>query len=179
MIVGTGLDVVEIARIERALERRGDRFARRLFAAGELEAVAQARRTAPLLAVRFAAKEAILKALGTGLAEGIRWHDIVTRSSGDGGDLSVELLGRAVLAFLRALELIFQPPDLALRFVALLPLTLDLRDHLLAAIQESRKRLLSADRALSHILQLPAQFTAIRVDPLLQRVCSPSRPPTG
>ena len=91
----------------------------------------------------------------------------------------IELLGRAVLAFLRALELIFQPPDLALRFVALLPLTLDLRDHLLAAIQESRKRLLSADRALSHILQLPAQFTAIRVDPLLQRVCSPSRPPTG
>ena len=57
--------------------------------------MAQARRTAPLLAVRFAAKEAILKALGTGLAEGIRWHDIVTRSSGDGGDLSVELQGRA------------------------------------------------------------------------------------
>lgn len=95
MIVGTGLDVVEIARIERALERRGERFARRLFGEAELAGLATARRPAALLAVRFAAKEAVLKALGTGLAQGVGWLDIRTAPGERPGSLEVELRGRA------------------------------------------------------------------------------------
>lgn len=93
MIVGTGLDVVEIARIERALARRGERFAARLLVPDELAALAAAGRPAGVLAQRFAAKEAVLKALGTGLAEGIGWLDVVTRPGAAGW--SVELRGRA------------------------------------------------------------------------------------
>jgi holo-[acyl-carrier protein] synthase len=64
---GLGLDLVDIERLERALERR-PRLARRLFTETELEFAAQRRRPGPHLAVRFAAKEAAIKALGTALA---------------------------------------------------------------------------------------------------------------
>jgi holo-[acyl-carrier protein] synthase len=78
LIVGTGVDVIEIARIERALRRSGERFARRVFAHSEIADCRTRRREGPHFAVRFAAKEAVMKALGTGWAEGIRWVDIVT-----------------------------------------------------------------------------------------------------
>jgi holo-[acyl-carrier protein] synthase len=64
---GLGLDLVDIERLERALERR-PRLARRLFTESELEFAAQRRRPGPHLAVRFAAKEATIKALGSPLA---------------------------------------------------------------------------------------------------------------
>jgi holo-[acyl-carrier protein] synthase len=64
---GLGLDLVDIERLERALERR-PRLARRLFTEAELEFAAARRRPGPHLAVRFAAKEAAIKALGSGLA---------------------------------------------------------------------------------------------------------------
>ncbi len=96
MIVGTGVDVIEIARIERALRRSGERFARRVFAHPEIAACRIARRAGPHFAVRFAAKEAVMKALGTGWAAGVRWVDIetVTEASGSPDHLSLRLHGR-------------------------------------------------------------------------------------
>jgi holo-[acyl-carrier protein] synthase len=83
-IVGHGLDLVEVSRIESMLERHGDRFRTRVFTPGELAHGAGARREGEHLAARFAAKEATLKALGTGLAGGIAWTDveIVREASG-------------------------------------------------------------------------------------------------
>ncbi|MDI3341027.1 MAG: holo-ACP synthase [Sphaerobacter sp.] len=70
--VEVGIDVIEIERIEAALERFGDRFLRRIYT--ERERARYGRRPAEL-AARFAAKEAVMKALGTGI-RGIRWRDI-------------------------------------------------------------------------------------------------------
>jgi holo-[acyl-carrier protein] synthase len=76
VIVGSGIDVIEIARIERALTRRGARFERRVFTEQEIAACRRFARPAPHFAMRFAAKEAMMKALGTGWARGVRWLDI-------------------------------------------------------------------------------------------------------
>ncbi len=79
MIVGTGIDIVQVSRIEKAHKRWGDRFAGRLFTEGELDHVEGKRDIYPSLAARFAAKEAFLKALGTGFARGVSWHDMEVR----------------------------------------------------------------------------------------------------
>lgn len=72
MRVGLGVDIVELDRIAGALDRHGERFLRRCFTAGEL---AYCGRRIGALAARFAAKEAVAKALGTGIA-GFRWRDV-------------------------------------------------------------------------------------------------------
>jgi holo-[acyl-carrier protein] synthase len=96
LIVGTGIDVIEIARVERALRRSGERFARRVFAGSEIGDCRSWRHSGPHFAMRFAAKEAVMKALGTGWAGGVRWVDIETLSeSGQSPDrLSLRLHGR-------------------------------------------------------------------------------------
>ncbi len=77
MIVGTGVDIAETARIEQALERHGDRFCRRVFTPREIEYCEQFKKSkGQHYAGRFAAKEAAFKALGTGWRNGIRWLDI-------------------------------------------------------------------------------------------------------
>jgi len=76
MIYGVGTDMVSIARIEKALERGGDRFAHRILTPGEREAFAAASQPARLLAKRFAAKEAFGKAFGTGVAMPATLHSI-------------------------------------------------------------------------------------------------------
>ena len=76
MVYGIGVDLVRIARMAAALERHGERFARRILHRTELDAFDRTPRKAALLAKHFAAKEALLKALGTGLRYGITWHDI-------------------------------------------------------------------------------------------------------
>ena len=76
MILGIGTDIAHIHRLEAALGRRGARFAERLLGPRELERLGQAPRPAAYLAKRFAAKEAFVKALGTGLRQGMRWTDI-------------------------------------------------------------------------------------------------------
>jgi holo-[acyl-carrier protein] synthase len=78
VIIGSGVDVIEIARIERVLRRRGDRFERRVYTSREIEQCHRAARPAPHFAIRFAAKEAVMKAVGTGWAKGVRWVDIET-----------------------------------------------------------------------------------------------------
>ncbi len=76
MIAGIGVDIAEIARFERMLERYGDRIARRILCDGEWQQFERRHRSASFLASRFAAKEALSKALGTGIAEGIGFHGI-------------------------------------------------------------------------------------------------------
>jgi holo-[acyl-carrier protein] synthase len=101
VIVGTGLDVIEIARIERVLAERGERFERRVFTPQEIETCRGAGRPVPHFAVRFAIKEAAMKAVGTGWARGVRWRDIETLQEPVGSDpspwhrLQLVLHGRA------------------------------------------------------------------------------------
>lgn len=79
MTVRIGVDIVDVARLERVIARWGQRFLERVYTPGELEAC---RGRLSSLAARFAAKEAVLKALGTGLARGITWHDVEILGSG-------------------------------------------------------------------------------------------------
>jgi holo-[acyl-carrier protein] synthase len=78
MIVGSGVDVIEIARIERSLREFGARFQRRICTPAEIRTCESAGRPAVHFAVRFAAKEAAMKAAGTGWRRGVRWVDIET-----------------------------------------------------------------------------------------------------
>jgi holo-[acyl-carrier protein] synthase len=80
MVVGLGVDTIEISRVQRSLERFGDQFRQRIFTAGEI-AYCEARRrgAAQSYAARFAAKEAAAKALGTGISRGISWREIEVR----------------------------------------------------------------------------------------------------
>jgi holo-[acyl-carrier protein] synthase len=76
MIYGVGTDVVEIGRIQKALERFGERFAKRILCDPELKRFARHRLPASYLAKRFAAKEAFTKALGTGIHAPANWHGV-------------------------------------------------------------------------------------------------------
>ena len=75
-IIGHGVDIVEVSRIGAMLEEHGDRFLTRCFTADERGYAVSRRRAAEHLAGRFAAKEAVLKALGTGWRSGIAWTDV-------------------------------------------------------------------------------------------------------
>lgn len=82
MIVGLGLDIAEIDRIEAAIGRHGQAFINRLFTPGEAEYCERYQNRYERYAARFAAKEAAMKALGTGWRHGVRWRDIeVTREA--------------------------------------------------------------------------------------------------
>ena len=76
MIVGLGIDVVEVSRLADALRRHGDRFVERVFTDRERAACEPRADRVLALAARFAAKEACLKALGTGWAEGLGFRDV-------------------------------------------------------------------------------------------------------
>ena len=76
MIFGTGVDVLEAARIEKVYRKYGEHFLNRLLMPGERAQLARTKRTERFLAMRFAAKEAIVKAMGTGFAHGIWIRDI-------------------------------------------------------------------------------------------------------
>jgi holo-[acyl-carrier protein] synthase len=76
MIYGVGTDLIEIRRVERALERFGERFARRILCDPELARFRAHRQPAAYLAKRFAAKEAFTKALGTGIHAPANWHGV-------------------------------------------------------------------------------------------------------
>jgi holo-[acyl-carrier protein] synthase len=76
MIVGTGVDIVEVARFERFVEERNEALLDRLFTPAEREYCRPRRACAQHYAARFAAKEAFVKALGMGIREGIGWQDV-------------------------------------------------------------------------------------------------------
>jgi holo-[acyl-carrier protein] synthase len=95
MIVGVGTDIVEVARLELAARRHGDRFLHRVFTPSELAYCRSQHHAFQSFAARFAAKEAFLKALGTGLRDGISWQDMdIVRDGAGRPDLI--LAGRAL-----------------------------------------------------------------------------------
>ncbi|MCB1228474.1 MAG: holo-ACP synthase [Verrucomicrobiales bacterium] len=80
-VIGTGVDLVEVARIAHLLERHGARFKDRTYTAEEQAYCEACAEPAMHYAARFAAKEAVVKALGTGFAEGVSWAEVeVTRT---------------------------------------------------------------------------------------------------
>jgi holo-[acyl-carrier protein] synthase len=90
MIVGTGIDIAQVPRIGQSIERFGDRFLRRVFTEGEIRYCESKANRIERYAARFAAKEAAMKALGTGWNRGVRWRDVeVRRQPG----------GRPIIAF--------------------------------------------------------------------------------
>jgi holo-[acyl-carrier protein] synthase len=93
-IVGIGIDLVNLERLRGVLDRYGPRFVARVLTADERAYCERHRDPTPQVAARFAAKEAVLKALGTGLARGIRWRDIEVRH-GERTAPRIHLRGRA------------------------------------------------------------------------------------
>ena len=83
-VLGVGVDLVECARIEHSLERFGERFLHRVFTAGEIEYSQSMKYPARHLAARFAAKEALSKAFGTGIGKAMGWKDIDVRRKQSG-----------------------------------------------------------------------------------------------
>jgi holo-[acyl-carrier protein] synthase len=82
-LIGLGLDVTEISRITYMLERYGSRFKQRIYTDGEIAYCERRKAAASSFAARFAAKEAAMKALGTGRSRGVLWRDIeVVRTYG-------------------------------------------------------------------------------------------------
>ncbi len=92
MLLSSGIDLIEIKRIQKALKRHGDRFLNRIFTEAEIK---QARGNAPELAARFAAKEAASKALGTGIGP-VSWREMETINDFSGKP-QLHLHGRAAL----------------------------------------------------------------------------------
>jgi len=95
MIIGTGIDVIEVDRIRQSIKRHGDRFVGRVYSPEEAEYCRRMSSWPKHFAGRFAAKEAIAKALGTGIAGGVRCRDIIIGNDGNGRP-RVELHGRAL-----------------------------------------------------------------------------------
>jgi holo-[acyl-carrier protein] synthase len=94
MIVGTGIDIAEVPRIREAIERHGERFLKRIFTEGEIQYCESKANRVERYAARFAAKEAGMKAIGTGWNHGVRWRDIeVARKPG--GRPTLVLHGKA------------------------------------------------------------------------------------
>jgi holo-[acyl-carrier protein] synthase len=94
MILGSGIDLVEIGRIQQSLERYGQRFLNRVYTSAEQAYCLRKRKAAESLAARFAAKEAGAKALGTGISRGVNWLEIeVAREPG--GRPTLRFHGRA------------------------------------------------------------------------------------
>jgi holo-[acyl-carrier protein] synthase len=94
MLIGTGVDLIEVKRIAQSIERYGDRFLHRVFTADEIAYCGRKRGSAESFAARFAAKEAGAKALGTGISRGVAWTEFqVARQPGDRPTLA--LSGRA------------------------------------------------------------------------------------
>lgn len=75
MIVGTGIDIAEVPRVRKAIERFGDRFLERIYTPAEMRYCDSKANRIERYAARFAAKEAAMKALGTGWNHGVRWRD--------------------------------------------------------------------------------------------------------
>src|SRR5436309_197047 len=83
-VLGIGVDLVECARIQRSIDRFGDRFLHRVFTDGEIEYSMSMKFPARHLAARFAAKEAVSKAFGTGIGKAMGWRDIDVRKKPSG-----------------------------------------------------------------------------------------------
>lgn len=94
MIVGTGIDMVEVARVAASIERFGERFLRRVFTEAEIRYCRAKHNAAERFAARFAAKEAALKAIGTGWRQGVAWREVEVGRE-PGGRPTIHFSGRA------------------------------------------------------------------------------------
>ncbi len=101
MIIGTGIDITEIARFERFVTENNHALLNRLFTSLEIEYCSARRLAAQHFALRFAAKESFLKALGTGLRDGINWLDMEVRND-DLGKPFLSVSGKAAERFAAA-----------------------------------------------------------------------------
>lgn len=95
MIIGIGTDIIDIRRIEKSVERFGERFLNRVFTEGERAKAEKRRRRVDTYAKRFAAKEACAKALGTGIYRGVAWRQIEVVNL-PGGRPTLKLTGPAL-----------------------------------------------------------------------------------
>ena len=84
MILGIGIDIIEVARVQASHERFGERFLNRLLLADEIAYCLSHKNPAPFIAARFAAKEAISKAFGTGIGAQLGWRDMEIRRKESG-----------------------------------------------------------------------------------------------
>jgi len=99
MILGTGIDIIEVARIASSFERFGERFVNRILHPAEIEYCLTHKNPAPFLAARFAAKEAISKAFGTGIGAQLGWQDMeVGRKESGEPFVILHQLGKKLLA---------------------------------------------------------------------------------
>lgn len=98
--MGTGIDIAEVGRVRQTIERFGQRFLERVFTAGEIHYCESKANAVERYAARFAAKEAGMKAIGTGWSRGVRWRDIeVVRLPG--GRPTITFHGKAAEFFAR------------------------------------------------------------------------------
>ena len=95
MIVGIGIDTVSISRLEKLIELRGEKFLRKVFSKSEIEEGMKREKNASFFAARFAAREAFVKALGTGFRRGVSIRDIEVKKAD---------LGRPELSFTARVE---------------------------------------------------------------------------
>jgi holo-[acyl-carrier protein] synthase len=120
MIIGIGTDCCQLERIAGAIERQGDRFLARLFTDAERSAGAKRTEPAAYFARRFAAKEACLKALGSGITEQVGWHDVEVLN-GPKGQPTLRLMGGALRRLNRLMPKghvsLTDDPPMALAFV--------------------------------------------------------------
>jgi holo-[acyl-carrier protein] synthase len=84
MILGIGIDLIEVARIEASFEKFGERFLSRILLPGEISYCLSHKKPGPFLAARFAAKEAVSKAFGTGIGAELGWQDMEICKRGTG-----------------------------------------------------------------------------------------------
>lgn len=110
MIYGIGVDIVEIARIKRAYERWGRRFAEKILGPTELEHFAATRTPVRFLAMRFAAKEAVSKAFGTGFKQGVSPRQIEVRHN---------TAGKPALTFLGSVGEIAEHENIAASYLSM------------------------------------------------------------
>lgn len=94
MIIGLGVDIAEVSRMRDAIERHGERFLKRVFTALEIAYCQRHKNSYERFAARFAAKEAAMKALGTGWRRGVTWQDFEI-SNGPSGKPQLTLSGKA------------------------------------------------------------------------------------
>jgi holo-[acyl-carrier protein] synthase len=98
MILGTGIDLIEVTRIAASFEKLGERFVNRILLPDEIAYCLSHKNPAPFLAVRFAAKEAVSKAFGTGIGAQLGWQDIEIRRQ-ETGEPFVVLHGKGAALF--------------------------------------------------------------------------------
>ena len=94
MIFGNGIDIIDVDRIRKVIEKYGNRFKKRCFSISEIERSEKRKNSVESYAKRYAAKEACAKALGTGLARGVFWKDIEVQNNQFGKPF-IKLHGKA------------------------------------------------------------------------------------